>query len=163
MTTGTHGLGLTEAPLGVPKLVGDRLRGHVLQDGGPGSRLPHSGMNGHELEIVVDLDGVVPGLEPQASMNQGVGRRVIGLLELDMAVPMEFHLAPGGDLHGDIRQGLEQGLLRIGKKGEGFFPRRSVDAVPRRLHHPPAELLVGVGQGAERSQGNKAVLDVLDP
>ena len=53
-------------------------------------------------------------------------------------------------------------FFRFGKQRQGFLPRGSVDAVSRRLHHPLAQLSVGVGQGAKLPQGNKTILDIIN-
>ncbi len=54
-------------------------------------------------------------------------------------------------------------FFRFGKQRQGFLPRGAVDAVPGRFHHPLTQLRVGVGQGAELPQGDKAVLDIFYP
>ncbi len=86
----------------------------------------------------------------------------MGLLELDVTVAVQGHLAPDGALHGNVRQGLQERLLRFGKERQGFLPGGAVDAIPRRLQDPPPQLGIGVGQGAKLPEGDKAPLDVLD-
>ena len=102
VAVGTDCLGLAQTPLGVLKLVGDRLRRHVVIDGGTGTGSLQAGMNGHQFQVMINLDGVVRGLEPHLLVNQRKRRGVMGLLKLDMAVAMQLNLAPDGDLHRDI-------------------------------------------------------------
>jgi hypothetical protein len=64
-------------------------------------------MNGHHLQVMINLDGGIRDLEPHLLMNQRKRRRVIRFLELDMAVAVQLDLAPDGDLNRNVRQGLE--------------------------------------------------------
>lgn len=97
MTGGSDFFGLVQAPLGILELVGDRLRRHMLIDGGTEAGFLQPGMDGHQLQVVVKFNGAVRGLEPQRLVDQREWRRVRRLLELDMAVAMQLHFAPNGE------------------------------------------------------------------
>lgn len=110
-------LRLPEAPLGVLELPGDRFRRQMLVNCGSRTGLFEPGMDGHELEVMVELHGIVRGSEPQRLVHERIGRRVRTLLELGMTVAVELDLTPGSELDRNVGQGLQEGLLRVGKKG----------------------------------------------
>ncbi|GAB6064484.1 hypothetical protein JCM30394_32170 [Deferrisoma palaeochoriense] len=66
MTLRVEGLvGLGQTPLGVTHLVGQRVRGKAVGDGGEGARARDAGMGGHQCMVVIDLDRGGGGAKPQ--------------------------------------------------------------------------------------------------
>ena len=70
----------------------------VLIGGRALTRFVQSEVDGHQFEVMVDLDSVLGGLYPERSSNQAEGGRVEGVLELDMAVSVKFEFGPGCQL-----------------------------------------------------------------
>ena len=80
-----------------------------------------------------------------------------GFFELDMAVAVQLHRCPAGQLGRYIRQGAQEVLLHLGEADQGFLLRGAVDAIPGSAHDPFVELAVGVGQ----VQGENAAIKRL--
>jgi hypothetical protein len=65
LASGTDLPGLLQAPLRVLHLVGERFWRHVLFDRRSFAGAFESGMNSHQLQVVIQMDGRVGGLQPQ--------------------------------------------------------------------------------------------------
>lgn len=155
--------GLLETPLGIAHQVGDGVRRQVVDTGGFLARPGTAGMGRHQLMLMVDFDGGFRRLDPQFLVDQLEGGRVVGLLELEMAVAVQLVLGPDRQLRSHGGQGLEEGLLRLGEHHQRLLLGGAVDPVAGRFQHPLLELAVGVDQIAELTQGQEVVFDVLDP
>ena len=77
---------LTQAPLGVAQLVGDRLGRQVLVDGAAATGSELSKVGGDELVVAEQLHGGLGGAQPQMLAHQAEAGRVVGFLELHVAV-----------------------------------------------------------------------------
>ena len=119
-------------------------------------------MDCDKFEVVVDLDDLLGGPQPQPPSDPRVRGGVEGLLELDVAVSMKLHLGPGGQLRGRIGEGLEQVTLGL-KTLKGPLVSGAVNAVTRSAQDPFDQLTIAVGQSAKHPQRKEAPFDVFNP
>ena len=139
-----------------PRAADVRLRWSVF----PGVFL--RGVNRHHFLVFVDPYGGPAGPQPELLAHQGMRHRVSTLLELNVAVPVNFHLGPGRVLRG--MSGVT--CLRISrsvfaKLCQHSFVRRAVDAIADRPQDPGLQLPIGISYAAEMAQGHKTALDIL--
>lgn len=120
-------------------------------------------MDRHQLQIVINFDGIVGSLQPQALMHQPERSRVVGFFELNVTVAVQLHLNPLCKLWRDIRQGLQHQFFGLSKQCQRLLPGGSMDAVAGCLHQPTLQLSIGIAERAELTQGYEVVFDVFNP
>jgi len=76
---------------------------------------------------------------------------------------MDLGVRPYGHLRCDVGQKLQEHFLGFGENAQRLLSGRAMNPVACLLEHPPLELLVGIAEAAELSQGQKTPFDVLDP
>ena len=154
-------LALTQTPLGVAQLVGERLGREVLVDGRAAAGPEPARMGGDELVVAEQLHGGLGGPQPQALAYQAEAGRVVGLLELNVAVGMELHLRPHGELGWTRGERAQELALGLHEPRQGSLVGGAVDAVAGRAEQPGAKLRIGVDEIAELAKRYERALDVL--
>jgi hypothetical protein len=81
-----HIPGPVQTPLGRFLEVGDLLRRIVLFQGPEGARSFRTGVQSHQLPLVIDLHESLPDSEMKFLPHVMEGRRVVAALEVDMAI-----------------------------------------------------------------------------
>lgn len=116
-------------------------------------------MDGDEFMATVDAHRARGDLEPQLLTDELKRRRVVAVLELDMAVAVELGLGPHRTLRCNRRQRLKHRLLGLCKQCQRTLARGAVDAVAGLLENPRPQLLIGVFEAVKLAQRHEAGLD----
>ena len=143
---------LTQTPLGVAQLVGDRLGRQVLVDGAAAARSELSKMGGDEFVVAEQLHGGLGGAQPQALAHQTEAGGVVGLLELHVAVGVELDPCPHCELGWARGKRAQELTLGLDETGQGLLVGGAVDPVAGGAEQPGAQLRIGVGEVAELAQ-----------
>src|ERR1700722_9495806 len=83
---------LSQAPVPVVGEEGTRLRRQMIRVRAPTSGATTSQMGGEYTVILEDRDGQIRGAQPQRLADQGEGCRVQAVVELYMAIPVQYEL-----------------------------------------------------------------------
>ena len=118
-------------------------------------------MGGDELVVAEQLHGGLGGPQPQALAYQAEARRVVGLLELHVAVGVQLHPRPHGELGWTRGERSQELALGLHEPRQGSLVGGAVDAVAGRAEQPGAKLRIGVDEIAELAKRYERALDVL--
>ncbi|MCY1536130.1 hypothetical protein D9M68_715730 [compost metagenome] len=94
----TDALGLAQAPLDIVQLPSLCLGWQMVGDGTAGAGRTLSQVRGNQDVFLIEMHHRRRSLEPQRLAGQPERRRVIGPLELNVAIPVYLHSAPGRQL-----------------------------------------------------------------
>jgi hypothetical protein len=75
----------------------------------------------------------------------------------------EVSLEPTGRTQEDGPAGVEEMTFGFGKHAKRSLPSGAMDAIAGLPKHPLLQLVVGIEQVSELTQGKEISLDVLDP
>ena len=158
----TDGSRLRQAPLRIAHEIRLGIRRQVVLHRGALAGLEQPRMDGDQLVVVIDAQRARSDLEPEFLVQPAKRRRVIAVLELDVAVAVQLGFGPHRAGRRDRRQRLQQRLFGGAEQGQRLGARGAVDAVAGFAQDPGLQLFVGVREAVEFAQRHEVVLDVLD-
>lgn len=151
-------------PVGRPLLILLMGRGHVFSNRGVPAGGVRTAVGSDPAMLEKDFDGGFGGANVDLFVDQGMGDAVVVLLELDVVVDVDTRLLPDGEFVGQLREGLEGGLVQhleeLAAGATEVFHEPRVELIEQF-----ADSLIQVCQakeGAVAQTGKDPALDYLD-
>src|SRR5579883_1392844 len=141
---------------------GDLFRRVMQEVGDALPRLLGAGVGGDPLVLVVELDAVPRGAEPEDLADQAARSAVVGFLEDHVTVGMELGELEDGGLETGTREWEERRLFGGLKADERLDLGGAVQAGAGDVERPVTEILVGLVDVAEGAAGKGVAFDVVD-
>lgn len=119
-------------------------------------------MSRDTLVVVKDVDVPAVRPHPEPSADQTMGRRVVSVVDDDVAIRMELGFLPHAEVEGRCRKIEKPVLFDLEETGQRTILGRSVDPRPGGLLDPFQELPVGLDDVSKVPPRQEVSFDVMD-